>query len=661
MPIVMQINGQRGPDQNPYLRIASRAKMNEIAELLSGVDVQNAPFKAIKEWHEHFMMLLNTTEDVEKIIVDSSPQLIKALEGWQNAKQAAKRTDDSRKLLLSLMNWFKSHQIEIPENLGVFLNEMVEITPQDLLDEDQRMQEILKKQALFKGKRAQRGALKFQVAQPPNIHTMKEILEGVAAENNGYHQRVDAVEAAMNAKREAIRRETEAAEAAIKEMEKSLVDLQAGGLRNRVLAQELERNPMNAQGAGAADHLAEHALRRKLRGELAILRNLIEEASLPDDMTKDIDLWGTQFGIALSEKLDEHEVHREFVKLLQELLTAPHFFVLTLEVLLKQPLPAAPYDDEAFLGNDGVTYGKKAYAVWQDLVPVELKSLSPMSPESEQPFYMQPHKIVRHMVKWLKENEALQTSEIIEDNYRKLAEREEAKAAQENEARIQRVLAQSQERQRQRDQAIQDKREELAAHMAQHVLPSVTAPIAQVRNAYREGARTVNETLRQMENANRESARELKESLNQKRAKVSKVARPVLQSLKIRIVAVDLTSIHSDQFTNATKRAIALKKSREQEKADFEKGNVHLAKKLDKISQESSAVDKDKVRLQHLTHETRKAFKKQETKGALGFILTKALVAGCGLATFGLGSVVGEGLAILPIKSGASAVLAVPF
>jgi hypothetical protein len=146
-------------------------------------------------------------------------------------------------------------------------------------------------------------------------------------------------------------------------------------------------------------------LRRRLRAELDLILREIKQQAIDDAMTGDISEWATEFLKALRFGDREELIRDNFATLLQELLT--------------DPIYDCPLDVDAILGNDGITYSKKAYEIWKMRVPKEYKNRSPFFPNENVIFtYKMPHPIVKLAVDWLKEHKKMLPLDGINDAYR---------------------------------------------------------------------------------------------------------------------------------------------------------------------------------------------------------------------------------------------------
>lgn len=145
---------------------------------------------------------------------------------------------------------------------------------------------------------------------------------------------------------------------------------------------------------------AEGSCRRVLQAELCGIREVLAKCPMDDEMTRQIDLWQTNFAKALKSNEDAQIVGSAYIALLQE--------------MLRDPIIQAPLDLYAVLGSDGQTYGRMSLTVYLLTVPAPYRNKSPMDPSSSIPFTTSAHPVVRHMIQWLQNHDAMLYSQEVE-------------------------------------------------------------------------------------------------------------------------------------------------------------------------------------------------------------------------------------------------------
>ena len=141
-------------------------------------------------------------------------------------------------------------------------------------------------------------------------------------------------------------------------------------------------------------------LRRRLRAEIAEIRNQINRFNSTDPLSNLISRWAQDFSESLNVRnVNEQAVLREYIRLLQEILV--------------DSLTNTPLDDEALLGSDGRTYGYKHLCLHIIDVGEEYRSRSPIYPLDPAPFSTKEHTLARYMIRWLeRHNSKLESEEI---------------------------------------------------------------------------------------------------------------------------------------------------------------------------------------------------------------------------------------------------------
>lgn len=276
-------------------------------------------------------------------------------------------------------------------------------------------------------------------------------------------------------------------------------------------------------------------------------------------------------------------------------------FSQLMQELLRDPIFGAPLDEESLRGSDGYTYGKKSHAVWADQVAEIYKRRSPMDPENPTLIDLIPHPVVRHMVCWLKRYNLLQVSEHIEREYNDLIPRQRL-------ARIQRLKDSKVALDRRKAERIALNERELNAE-----IENILEPLHEVRDLIRNNANEVVAIADEMAENDNQNIQE---------------QRTAIQTIDAEITIIDVR-------------------------------NTQLVQRVNQNSELISETEKEKAKLEIAINKTRKAIKDQR-KGWIGGVLKTALVvAACAAATWGIGALVGGGMAISPLSGGAKVTVAV--
>ncbi len=345
--------------------------------------------------------------------------------------------------------------------------------------------------------------------------------------------------------------------------------------------------PAGIQASNANPQLYETVMRRRVRAELTELKTIMRETHLQDEMTGTISIWAENFWEALLLNADDDEIFRGFSQLMQELLTDPFF--------------GAPLDEEALLGSDGHTYGKKSHAVWEDRVEEMYKRRSPMDPDDPTFLDLRPHPVARYMVCWLQRYNLLQVSEDIERAYNEIIPRQRL-------ARIERLRESKAARDRQRNERIAQNERDLNAE-----IETILEPLIEVRDLIRNNA---NELI--------ERAEEIRENDSEN----IQVERDAIQRIDADITVIDLR-------------------------------NTQLIQRVNEVGELISETEKENAKLEIAINKTRKAIKKQRKGWVSGVLKTAVVVAACAAATWGVGALVGGGVAISPASGGAKVAVAI--
>lgn len=138
--------------------------------------------------------------------------------------------------------------------------------------------------------------------------------------------------------------------------------------------------------------------------DVSWIGEMLAASSLHDPLTEKIRHWHQNFTGSIQLKTINKE------KVLNQ-------FLDKLEKILIVPLCNFPLDEEAMLGSDGHTYGRKFLCVhrFKSESPFDLRS--PLKPDDPAPLTTVPHEIARSMVCWLKRYRTHFSSELVEREY----------------------------------------------------------------------------------------------------------------------------------------------------------------------------------------------------------------------------------------------------
>lgn len=131
------------------------------------------------------------------------------------------------------------------------------------------------------------------------------------------------------------------------------------------------------------------ALRRGLITDLQRIEEMLPNTKTEDPLTEELTLWLREFREALNTNLDVTLICDRFVDLVQRILI--------------DSLTQAPLDSEVLLGSDGYCYGMKTLCVFENSLPETYRFRSPLDLQNpdQSEFFVVPHELARHMVKWL--------------------------------------------------------------------------------------------------------------------------------------------------------------------------------------------------------------------------------------------------------------------
>jgi hypothetical protein len=209
---------------------------------------------------------------------------------------------------------------------------------------------------------------------------------------------------------------------------------------------------------------------------------ILAASSLHDPLTEGIRIWHKEFTDAIQLKtIDKEKVLNQFLDKLEKILIVP--------------LCNFPLDEEAMLGSDGHTYGRKFLCVHRFKSESPFNQRSPLRPDDPTPLTAIPHEIARAMVCWLKRYRPHFSSELVEREYRQIPQDkmplfpEKPAKANPLQEKLQRIvleeLARKQEHE-QRERELSQQRGQLEALIDQVVFKRLT--ILQEQTAQKDAA-----------------------------------------------------------------------------------------------------------------------------------------------------------------------------
>ena len=134
---------------------------------------------------------------------------------------------------------------------------------------------------------------------------------------------------------------------------------------------------------------------------------ILAASFLHDPLTEGIRSWHKEFtGSIQLETIDKEKILNQYLDQLEKILIVP--------------LCNFPLDEEAMLGSDGHTYGRKFLCVHRFKSESPFDQRSPLRPDDPAPLTAVPHEIARSMVCWLKRYRPLFSSELVETEYRQI-------------------------------------------------------------------------------------------------------------------------------------------------------------------------------------------------------------------------------------------------
>lgn len=156
----------------------------------------------------------------------------------------------------------------------------------------------------------------------------------------------------------------------------------------------------SATSAASSPPISSNALQATAQiRQLNLLGTELDETSLEDELSEGIHRWQREFLKELQGGGDREEICRQRIDLLQ--------------MLLSDPLTGAPLDQEAFLGNDGKTYSKMAYAIHLLRMPEKYHAFSPLDLQTPFSIHMDPHPSVAPALRWLAHQKVVFDSQVL--------------------------------------------------------------------------------------------------------------------------------------------------------------------------------------------------------------------------------------------------------
>ena len=334
-------------------------------------------------------------------------------------------------------------------------------------------------------------------------------------------------------------------------------------------------------------------VKKQLLDELHSIQAQLKDSGMKDEMSNEIGNWCRDFTAALGSKVDPKIVLGKFICRLQELLKDP--------LALTSAHSLAPLDDRAIHGSDGRTYGYMTYSLYLISVSSEFRERSPLEPNNEKPFIVNPHFNVRFMINWLKTHDAQLLCEEIGKLYDQLSSQNALPviATTDHERRRQRILA---------------KQAQLDSELA-----------------------TETETLDQETMDRVKSYAHQQFALLQKEAKVT-----YEKDLK----RVELMSENDKKLKEIQDRAIdKLENEAEVLKRDLQE----LRNKKKELSEEIEGANQDLNNLETTMNEARTALKERDKAWVKELVITACIIAGSYFGTFALQQ---YGLLFFPLPRG---------
>lgn len=405
--------------------------------------------------------------------------------------------------------------------------------------------------------------------------------------------------------------------------------------------------PSSDSTRGSCDPSVER-LPRQLKVELAAIITFINQSRFNDGMTREIRALTQNCKDALSSGANIEKEYQKYIQGLQE--------------LLRDPWTRAPLDAQSWLGSDGRTYGK-SLLVWQLSMPEPLRSRSPLDPTSSSSFSTSPHRVVRHMVNWLNDHDALLFSQELEQTLSQLLPQQSSRGPLLSEGQIQaeRRSNEVDELYQQLTSQFQAFREDVTRQVSSlrvsdiSTLSSATARLEESSRAFQERACQISqqrqERLQSMSDVLDRIAAQptnlqtevhlFSHGSEESRARlVSSTEEHRFEQLVENVHRFNIDTLQSiEEMAMRDAESMAQYELRvtqiTEQIAKIREDNQELERKLKTASEQLSEVEKEEIILQQKIKETQIAIKEMEKNDLVSFISTIAITIGCGIATWG--------------------------
>lgn len=577
------------------LRRKLNAELAGIGDKLSTSHFQDLFIEEISLWHQDFSSAIRTNEFLQPVLGHFANHLCHMVPNLI-AQTGGDKFDTHCEWILFLIHWLKSHTtIRVSEEIEHIHVRLLDLQKSSLLSDVQRkkIEKIRKRR-----EESDKNQTNRRKAFTSHISHLSIKAQEDLRRSDFFVEEMKSLEEIEKKDIENAQKSAEDAEHLNREV--SRLEEQNNVLRRQLhsvngLVSEVERNQnLFATPESGADpelnvhpELMETSLRRRMRADLSALNDLLNDRQTNDEMTNLIRLWHQNFIMAISLKADDQEILSEFIKLLQEMLIDPLFH--------------APLDENAYLGTDGHVYGEMSYEVWKHSAQEEHKNCSPMNPLSGILFTKVPHPIVRHLIQWLKNYNALLHSEDLERNYQHLQVQKRMKKIERLKNRKEQLHQEKVNKRQEADKRIQDLANELSVEILQ--------PFKALHDEVKGHSDRISEKIEEINTQDERDRSDLTKALTEVESKIKK--------LKIEIHA-------------------------QREKIQEVNGDISEAKKTN-------------IELQLAIDCTRKAIEKQKKGWILGVLKIAGVIGASGLATWGITAAIGSlpSVAVLPSGNGA--------
>lgn len=347
-------------------------------------------------------------------------------------------------------------------------------------------------------------------------------------------------------------------------------------------------------------------LRRRLRSELSTLRTQITQSGAQDELSTLLLNWINRFEGSLgNQNLDDTK--NRFIELLKEILVDPF---------------NVPLDEDAVLGNDGHTYGKKNLVLYFNMVEAAIRNRSPLNPNDATVFTVDSHPHVRRMIDWIRTHSTYVTSAVVTNRYQ---------ALQTSQLRVftyEDIRQSNPNRERIRLQIIRVRERNL----------TLNANVAAVQQQYTALSAQISETFSFVDLRTTQFAQS---TLNQ------------LQNIENEMT----------QQNNQLSQAI---QTLDNEISQLEKQSQDLQSQIKNTQTNLTQAQKESKELEQNIIDVQTEIKKRKRNNLKKVLKVAAIIGVCILATWALGSLAAAAgssakMAVLPVKSGAKFLVSKPF